>query len=425
MTSSDIITLASLTPNSEKEKVLIRVTRIWEAINKRNGTLLHTNIILLDQQGNHMMAIVRNNQKQIYLPLLKENEVYTISDFKVVPGPKNYKTVDAAYTISFYYKTKIEKTVEPAISIPQYKFELRSFPDMENLVGNVTMLIDVIGLVKSYGRMEKRNNGAEKIDLVLTDHRQEYMLVTLWEEKARQFLDILPATVEEPVFLVITGLLAKKFSAMASLSSTDATRCFVNIDYEPLSSLKKALYASGKNAALHPPKKADFVASTGEAMSELLISSILSTTIPPETQAVRCICRAKIVAILNGNSWFYNCCPTCAHAIKPLDGKFVCLTCEEDLEQLAQRFRVVAGVPLQKILAEEAVDTATIPPVVNNIIGKYCAFQLKITPYNIIQGCEEYTVTRVSEIIQASMAPASGSTATSPSTRSAKKQNVA
>lgn len=44
-------------------------------------------------------------------------------------------------------------------------------------------------------------------------------------------------------------------------------------------------------------------------------------------------------------------------------------------------------------------ELSAIPPAVNNIIGKLCAFQLKITPYNIIQGCEEYTVTRVSEVI--------------------------
>lgn len=40
------------------------------------------------------------------------------------------------------------------------------------------------------------------------------------------------------------------------------------------------------------------------------------------------------------------------------------------------------------------------PPVVRNINGKKCAFQIKITPYNIIQGCEEYTVTKVSEITE-------------------------
>lgn len=38
-----------------------------------------------------------------------------------------------------------------------------------------------------------------------------------------------------------------------------------------------------------------------------------------------------------------------------------------------------------------------VPHLVNNIIGKTCVFQIKVTPYNINHGCEEYTVTRVSE----------------------------
>ena len=38
-----------------------------------------------------------------------------------------------------------------------------------------------------------------------------------------------------------------------------------------------------------------------------------------------------------------------------------------------------------------------IPLAVKNIVGKLCAFQIKINNYNITHGCEEYTVTRVSE----------------------------
>ena len=38
-----------------------------------------------------------------------------------------------------------------------------------------------------------------------------------------------------------------------------------------------------------------------------------------------------------------------------------------------------------------------IPAAVQNIIGKVCIFQIKVTSYNITHGCEEYTVARVSE----------------------------
>lgn len=71
-----------------------------------------------------------------------------------------------------------------------------------------------------------------------------------------------------------------------------------------------------------------------------------------------------------------------------------------------------------------------IPLVVRNIIGKNCAFQIKITPYNIIQGCEEYIVTRVSEVAenlsQSDMSSAStDAAATSVASGVNKKQKVA
>ncbi|KAK1365939.1 hypothetical protein POM88_041500 [Heracleum sosnowskyi] len=102
--------------------------------------------------------------------MLKEEEIYAISNFKLVSAPKKYKAVDADYSINFLYKTKIEKRVASAV-IPLYKFELKPFPEVKNLVGNAAMLIDVLVMVRSYRKPETRNNGAHKIDVILTDHR--------------------------------------------------------------------------------------------------------------------------------------------------------------------------------------------------------------------------------------------------------------
>lgn len=38
-----------------------------------------------------------------------------------------------------------------------------------------------------------------------------------------------------------------------------------------------------------------------------------------------------------------------------------------------------------------------IPAVVNNIIGKVCEFEVKVTSYNIDKHIEDYGVTRVTE----------------------------
>lgn len=55
-------------------------------------------------QDTHILAIIRNNQKHFYLPILKEGEVYVISNFKVVPSPKQYKPVEGDSSINFSTK---------------------------------------------------------------------------------------------------------------------------------------------------------------------------------------------------------------------------------------------------------------------------------------------------------------------------------
>ncbi|XP_074374380.1 uncharacterized protein LOC141714781 [Apium graveolens] len=339
-------TLAAMKPNSDGNTIL-RLNGLGQNLNR---------ITIATLQDKHIMAVVRNNQKQIYLPILKEDVIFLISNFKLVPGPKQYKSIDAEHSIIFYYKTKIAKSPDTNV-IPHYKFELIPFSDIKKLVGNINMLIDVIGLVKTYGQIERRNNRAQKMDVLLTDsslsshfqanssqnlcysHMSENIVLTLREDRAKQFVILLPACKGDPVFVVVTGLLAKKFSAEASLSSTDATRYYINIDYAPLTCLKDelAVITNNKTEPLPPPKIEHFVTPTGESIPELSISSILETLIPPGTLAMRCICHAKIISILDGNRWYYNCCPTCPRALRDLNGKFFCLACQEETETLAQR----------------------------------------------------------------------------------------
>ncbi|KAK1370447.1 hypothetical protein POM88_036539 [Heracleum sosnowskyi] len=415
--------ISALTPNNNDHTLHVRVGRIWESMNKKKNTLLHTNVILLDEEKNHIVATIRNNQKQIYLPLLKEHRVYSISNFKVVPGPALYRSVDREFAINFFFNTRIEEKPDTGV-IPLYKFELQSFDKVKNLVGRLRCLIDVVGKVLSYGHLMKMTNGTEKMDVLLINERNEFMTITLWKVGATHFLDLLATSKDGPVFVVMTGLVAKKFSDSPSLSSTNATRCYVNIDYAPLNTLKYALRTANNETPqpLPPPTAEQFVTSTGEIFRDLSISSVLETIIPTGTQVVRCLCRAKIVAVIDKNGWYYDCCPTCARALGDLDGKFYCLACDEETPSLAQRYRIVVqiedpsgsttvtlfdqeaqqlvGFPLPKLLSAQGEENnkTPFPPAINDIIGKVCTFQMNITPYNIIQGCKDYDITGIFEV---------------------------
>lgn len=95
---------------------------------------------ILSCKDDHILAIVSNNQGHKFVPLLKEQGIYRISNFKIIPGPSLYRSVDRELAISFFHKTTIERRSDTD-RIPRYKFELQIFDKVKNLVGQVKCLI--------------------------------------------------------------------------------------------------------------------------------------------------------------------------------------------------------------------------------------------------------------------------------------------
>lgn len=84
-----------------------------------------------------MLAIIYNNQKDTYFPdKIKEGLVYTISDFIVNTGPKEYRAVDRDLALNFYHKTGVVQT-EETTAIPRYKFQLTDLEKVPTFVSKV------------------------------------------------------------------------------------------------------------------------------------------------------------------------------------------------------------------------------------------------------------------------------------------------
>ena len=59
---ASITTLKELSSQSDCYNIRVRVTRIWESVNKHNGATMHTNILPLDQQvdsSKHIMKLLK------------------------------------------------------------------------------------------------------------------------------------------------------------------------------------------------------------------------------------------------------------------------------------------------------------------------------------------------------------------------------
>ncbi|KAK1352063.1 hypothetical protein POM88_053777 [Heracleum sosnowskyi] len=295
------------------------------------------------------------------------------------------------------------------------------------------------------------------MDVRLVDQRDTRMIVTLWEERVTQFRESLAASSNgRAAFVVITGLLAKKYSlgeltqhltqiayghfilqiqkqnqitsppislaATVILSSGDGTTTYCNIDYAPLNDLKAAVLAATGHTSdtLPPPATARLMSATADATKEKTIQEILESDLPQGDEVIRVLCEATIMSISKYDDWFYNSCPNCPCRIQFDGDKLSCRLCPGPIDKYRQSYRVnvrvqdatarttftlfnkeverLVGVPIEKVIAEIGQDKLgpEAPPILNNMVAKKCLFEVKITSYNT-PGHDCYTIARLSE----------------------------
>ncbi|KAK1394567.1 hypothetical protein POM88_013623 [Heracleum sosnowskyi] len=419
-------TFSALSFGLQEETIKVRVIRLWNGMSYRTSDEAAIYFILLDEEDNQTLALSQLTGRARFVAELHEGLVYYITNFKIVAGPPKWNPVIAGKVILLHTQTKAWPCYD-SCSIARMKFVLSPFPtiaarledmtafkssktiilaadttgtaklviktrELEQLAGlpllqlitqcadkhvkheiplpHLKCIADVTGMVTDYGNPERASNGALKQDIVLANERGKKMTVTLWEEMAEQFQAALNETRGVPVFAVICGLLTKKFADNVTLSSTDATKSYLNIDYKPLA---------------------------------------------------RCLCHAEIVAIVDGEGWYYTCCPKCARKVRLLGQGYYFGSCAENVSDPKQRYKLIVRVvdisgtttftlfnkeverlvvvPVENILAELTQDNPAteIPAVLKNVIGKTCGFDVKISSYNTNLCYEEYTVVKLSE----------------------------
>ncbi|XP_063938174.1 replication protein A 70 kDa DNA-binding subunit A [Daucus carota subsp. sativus] len=262
------------------------------------------------------------------------------------------------------------------------------------------------------------------MDILLLDSSNKDMIVTLWEEKANGFQNDLAAADDGAAFVIITGLLVKKYSGKdIVLSSGDATRTYFNIDYAPLKELSQSMIrnARERGTTIPPPRKKIFVSTAENALKVVKIQDILEVELPNAGEIMRFICEANIINVSKYDGWYYNSCPKCPKGIRIEDNKFYCDACKKETDGYTQRYKIIIGVqddsgrttfallnndaeqligvPVRSIISDLGQDNLTqdIPPIINNIIGRRCAFEAKVSSYNR-DGRAGYTVGRLIEM---------------------------
>ncbi|KAK1387913.1 hypothetical protein POM88_016091 [Heracleum sosnowskyi] len=251
-------------------------------------------------------------------------------------------------------------------------------------------------------------------NIILVDEEDNHMLATEFEDMPNYVANV-------KCLIEVVGMVIGYERVL--LSSSDTTRIYANIDYTPVKDLRNAIATATGNAAENLSKTTynRFVTAEETTLHDLTIKEILETTLPNSADVLRRTCEATIVAILQGEGWYYNCCPRCSRKVQAVEGNYYCNHCAKEANDFKPRYKVIVrvedtsahttftlfnkeaeqliDVPVETLLTQfsEAPGMTVIPPIINNIVGKKCAFDIKINSYNTERGYEEYTVYRLSE----------------------------
>uniref|UniRef100_A0A1J3JHA3 Replication protein A 70 kDa DNA-binding subunit B n=1 Tax=Noccaea caerulescens TaxID=107243 RepID=A0A1J3JHA3_NOCCA len=405
------------------QHVVVRVLRMWEARNfKHNGTLMSLDFLLLDEKEKIIQGSIFHRRIDRFKHLLKEGNIYFLTNFEVVPTYNHYKVCENPFTIRFTDSTQIMELAEENFSIKNEKFRLCSYSEFSSFAGSNLHLLDVVGQVLQVnGSSLDDPSSKQKIILLLLLEDNSTIRVTLWDDQSSEFRQQYSKVDRECMVIVCTSLNPKMFAGKLHLNSTGATKIYSDHSLEAIKTFMERLGIATSSAAA---TKIDEIVGQVD-LENWTINEISEYISSGAIQEKEVICRAKIIDIFSRNGWKYLSCGKCSKKLDRSATSLICNRCQKTTTIGISRFRVELHVEsegstatfvlfdrdarnLTNTTAEEIIDSQEkggervsdlmeIPKCLWEIVGNTMDFQVKITEYNFRTSTKTYTVSRIVE----------------------------
>ncbi|KAH0635798.1 hypothetical protein KY289_035713 [Solanum tuberosum] len=115
--------------------IRVQVCRMWEFINyKRSPDMISLDMIIIDEKGTLMHAVIWKNQVNKFHDKLSEGSVIIIRNFKVSEILGDYRPVQSNFKITFLRITAIQKLPDDIVHIPLNGFQFIQPPLSESFL---------------------------------------------------------------------------------------------------------------------------------------------------------------------------------------------------------------------------------------------------------------------------------------------------
>ncbi|KAG2548226.1 hypothetical protein PVAP13_9KG155155 [Panicum virgatum] len=216
--------LSQLTLGTNKCRVQVRISRLWESFNPKNDILFGLDSLLIDDQGETMQARVLPDDIEQFEDQLVEGSVYALSNFTVEETRESYMTCSNELTMYFGGQTAVNE-IEDADLIPLYSFEFIDFKDLRSRCDDVSVLTDVLGHIVYVGEFEevwKKSRLIKICNATIRNLRGRDLGITLYGDIACGFAeDMHEKGKEASVVAVFAGMRVESSHSVCSTTCSD------------------------------------------------------------------------------------------------------------------------------------------------------------------------------------------------------------
>ncbi|XBI37167.1 hypothetical protein VPH35_122552 [Triticum aestivum] len=331
-------------------RIRVYVSRLWQHRGGTDhGTIKHTDMVLLDAQGNHMYAKVPEKNVDSFINRIEEGKIYDIRKFLVFPRKYVFKSVEGHSMIKITKRTKlVERTgmeaefpfctyaLTPIAHLPRpadmperftgdsandqllssvfsWGSSITSFPSLD-VIGLITGISEAIQYVSA-----SRTEPSTKRVIHLKDLTGHQITVILWGEAALNFEadEVMELGSTDPFIVILVGTLVKTYDGHRGVSGSAACRWYINEDLPDIRDFRNRL--RDNFTAIQHINLPGQTAAEVDARVNLETKTVreLANLDMFDNRDARFFCTAVLSRHNPSQRWWFSSCTTCHKSSLP------------------------------------------------------------------------------------------------------------